>query len=139
MEAIGRCALLVEDEFLVALETEAILRDLGCRDVYSVAGVKAAIESIDESPPDFAIVDVNLGGEQSWPVMQALVLRDIPFAVATGYAMPDQLLHPYGSPPVLRKPITAPMLRSAVLKLKAEDAGSQSQRGDADDQKSRSA
>ena len=123
MEVHGPCALLVEDEFLIALETEAVLRDLGCRDIYSAANVREALQEITERPPDFAVVDINLGGEQSWPVLQALAERRIPFAITTGYALSSQVLEPYGSPPHLRKPVMAHALREAVRRLTAAQRG----------------
>lgn len=117
MEELRRCALLVEDEFLVALETEAILRDLGCEEIYSAATVADAIQAIRDRPPTFAFVDVNLGGEQSWPVMQLLAERGIPFAVVSGYAIGSEELSGYGGPPLLRKPVNSRMLAAAIATL----------------------
>jgi CheY-like chemotaxis protein len=126
MEARRRCALLVEDEFLVALETEAILRELGCEEIYSAATVAEALEAISAKPPDLALVDVNLGGEQSWPVMQALAERRIPFAIVSGYAIERTQLADYGEPPLLRKPINARMLAPTIATLKGDETGDRS-------------
>lgn len=147
MEA-GRCALLIEDEFLVALETEAMLRDLGCQEIRSAASIAEALDAIRVDPPDFALVDVNLAGEQSWPVMQLLAEQGIPFAVTSGYAMGSEQLRAFGSPPLLRKPISSRMLANVIAALKTAGAGPdprpageglETRAAQAADQKSRSA
>jgi CheY-like chemotaxis protein len=123
MEDRHRCALLVEDEFLIALETEAILRELGCEEIYSAATVAEALEAINARPPDLALFDVNLVCERSWPVMEALAGRQIPFAVVSGYAIQKKQLAAYGAPPLLRKPINAQMLARTIATLKGDETG----------------
>lgn len=51
--------LIVEDEALVAMELEAILRDLDHEPVGIVADLAAARDYFDE-PVDLALVDLNL-------------------------------------------------------------------------------
>src|SRR4051794_28099922 len=52
--------LLVEDEFIIALEMELALLDLGCTVLGPVASAAGALALLDRERPDVAILDVNL-------------------------------------------------------------------------------
>jgi CheY-like chemotaxis protein len=84
--AQGRRALVVEDEIMVAMYVEDLLTELG----YEVAGLAT---SLDQALPlaergefDFAVLDINLAGQTSFPVADALRARGIPFLFASGYS-----------------------------------------------------
>lgn len=81
----GLRILVVEDEFLVALEIERMMADLGCRIVGPVSGVEDALALARTETIDGGILDVNVGGERIDPVAQALIARAIPFILSTGY------------------------------------------------------
>lgn len=55
--------LIVEDEFIISLNTEAILERLG----YSVVGMAGspteAIEAVQDHKPDLVLMDIHLGAE----------------------------------------------------------------------------
>jgi hypothetical protein len=55
---------------------------------------------------DFAILDVNLGGEPIFPVAEVLKAHDKPFAFATGYG-PAGLPEAWRERPTLSKPFGA--------------------------------
>ena len=77
--------LLVEDNMIIALDTEENLLELGVGEVILAGSNDAALASIDGMPPDFALLDFNLGGETSEATARALDRRGVPFAFATGY------------------------------------------------------
>lgn len=78
--------LVVEDEGLVAMMLEDLIEDLGCQLAASLASVGEALAWIEAGgEADAALLDVNLGGEQVFPVAEALAARGVPFAFATGY------------------------------------------------------
>ena len=106
----GLRVLLVEDESLVAFLLEDMLTELGHTVVGPVARVAPAVEIAQRETLDFAILDVNLNGEQSYPIADALALRDIPFAFSTGYD-PKSLRPPYRDRPTLQKPFQTQDLR----------------------------
>lgn len=108
-----RC-LLVEDELLVAMLTEDFLGELG-HDVVALAScVKDALASCSSSAIDFAVLDVNLGVENSFPVARCLEERNIPYIFVTGYGAAG-VIDPYCSHPVLAKPFTASQLEAAIV------------------------
>ena len=85
----GRRILVVEDEMLVLMMTEGMLADLGCESVTAAATVDQAIALIDAQVFDAAMLDMNLKGNQSHAVADALAARGVPFIFATGYSAHD--------------------------------------------------
>jgi two-component system, response regulator PdtaR len=82
--------LIVEDEFLIALDLQLLLEGHGWRVIGPVATVGEALASLQKERPSAALLDVNLGHELVTPVAVALKNVGIPFAVATAYAQPEQ-------------------------------------------------
>src|ERR1700744_3601980 len=78
-------ALIVEDNLIIALSAEVILLDLGARHVETAASVTEALNAIGRQRPSFALLDLNLGNENSIAVGNRLVELGIPFIFATGY------------------------------------------------------
>ena len=62
-----------------------------------------------------AILDVNINGEEAYPIADALAASGIPFIFATGYDK-NSLSAPYGDRPTLQKPFQ----RHDLQKLFAE-------------------
>lgn len=81
----GLHILVVEDEFLVALELEQLLGGRGCQVIGPVPSVGGALALIGEQRVDAAVLDVNVDGGRVTPVAEALKAREIPFVLATGY------------------------------------------------------
>jgi CheY-like chemotaxis protein len=102
-ELAGLKALVVEDEAAVALLLEDMLLDLGCEIVASAANLAAACRCAAEAACDFALLDVNLGGQQVFAAAEILERRGIPFVFSTGYGvagLPDA----FRNRPTLTKP-----------------------------------
>jgi CheY-like chemotaxis protein len=110
--AASPCVLVVEDEMLVAMMLEEMLKDLGYRVIKAARLAKAASLAATE-PIAFAILDVNLAGMASYPVAEELRRRGIPFVFATGYA-PGSLRAEFQDCPVLRKPYMARQVQQAL-------------------------
>jgi CheY-like chemotaxis protein len=95
--------LVVEDEGMVAMLVEDMLTDLG-HTVGAVASrMRDAIDVAQNGMFDWAILDVNLDGQPSYPVADILKERGVPFAFATGYGAKGLDIR-YGDAPVLAKP-----------------------------------
>jgi CheY-like chemotaxis protein len=99
----ARRVLVVEDEMLVVMMIEDMLADLGCKSVTSAATVDEALALIDAQVFDAAMLDVNLNGNDSHPVAEALSAREVPFVYSTGNAG-HSLREGYSDRPVLKKP-----------------------------------
>lgn len=98
-ELAGKRILVVEDEPLLAMTIEDVLADAGAEIVGPVATVARAAELAADATLDAALLDINLGGERSDPVIEILRRRGVPFVLATGYDVAKSL-----DVPVLTKP-----------------------------------
>lgn len=104
--------LVVEDETVVSFLVEDMLLDIGCREVVHAADIGNALRLID-SGIDFAVLDVNLGRENVYPVAERLTARGIPFLFATGYGRAG--LEPaWRDRPVIQKPFRRELLAEAM-------------------------
>jgi DNA-binding NtrC family response regulator len=114
----GCRVLVVEDEMIVAWLLEDILSDLGCAVVGPAASVKQALAMVGAEAIDAAVLDVNLDGEMSYPVADALAARGVPFVFSTGYDK-NRLLDGYRTFPALQKPFHRSDLGDTLAKLLA--------------------
>jgi CheY-like chemotaxis protein len=112
----GRRVLVVEDEMIVAWLLEDMLADLGCAVVGPAASLNQALAMIDAEVIDVAVLDVNLNGQTSYPIADALAARGVPFVFSTGYDK-DRLLDGYRTFPVLQKPFHRSELGDTLAKL----------------------
>ncbi len=77
--------LVIEDEFLVAMQIETVLREAGWA-VTGPAGTLAnAVKLARSAACDGAVLDVNLRGERVDEVAAILSERGIPFLFISGY------------------------------------------------------
>jgi len=114
----GRRVFVVEDEMIVAWLLEDMLVELGCMVIGPAASVKEAFAMIDAEAIDAAVLDVNLNGEMSYPIADALAARDVPFVFVTGYDK-ERMLDGYRTFPALQKPFHRAELTVTLAKLLA--------------------
>ena len=113
---LGCRVLVVEDEVMVSWLLEDMLAELGCNVVGPAARVQQAIAVIYAEEIDLAVLDVNLNGEKSYPVAEALKERGVPFIFSSGYGkdtMPDH----FRAVPMLQKPYGQATLVAALGQL----------------------
>lgn len=91
---------------------ETMLEDAGHRVMKAARVAKGLLLAMTE-PFDFAILDVRVAGEVSYPVASELRRRGIPFVFASGYAS-DNLVAEFRDAPVLRKPYRVEDVREAL-------------------------
>ena len=98
-----RRALVVEDEVIVGMLLEDMLVELGCEVAAISTHLEEAVGLARTLDIDFALLDINLDGLQSFPVADVLRERGVPFLFATGYGA-KILKPPYSGTPTLQKP-----------------------------------
>jgi len=113
----GRRVLVVEDEMLVLIMIEDMLSDLGCKSVTSAATVDKALALIKAQTFDIALLDMNLNGNDSHPVAEALSARGVPFVYSTGNTGQGSR-DGYSDRPVLKKPFKYDELAAILTRLK---------------------
>lgn len=97
--------LLVEDEFLIAMDVEQLCRDHGAQDVRIVANpAELGPALLTELAPDAAILDVKVQGQWTVDFARLLAERNIPFIFATGYSDMDAIFKDFPGVPVIGKP-----------------------------------
>jgi two-component SAPR family response regulator len=87
--ADGFLVLIVEDEFLLALDLELILLQHGWRVLGPAMTVNEALLLLKAERPDVALLDVNLRGEMVTPVAETLRTLGVPFVLASAYNQLD--------------------------------------------------
>lgn len=102
--------LVIEDEAAIAMLIEDMLAELGHEVAAATTTLKDAIAITATGTFDYAIVDVNLGGQLSYAVAEQLAARCIPFAFVTGYGRMG-VDTKFAKVPVLAKPFTLSELR----------------------------
>lgn len=112
--------LVLEDEFLIALELERIFEAAGAREVVITGRVEDAVAALARPEPfDLAVLDVQIGKHSSEEIALILVERRVPFVYGTGMdsslAIPDRLRHI----PVAAKPYNAQALLTALAQARA--------------------
>jgi DNA-binding LytR/AlgR family response regulator len=117
----GLRILIVEDEFLLAMELEMLLQQRGCMVLGPVSSVGQALAVLDGEQPQIALLDVNLKGERATPVAVALQARGVPFVLITGYS--DAQLSEPELKNALRidKPVSCRALNRAVATALADN------------------
>jgi DNA-binding NarL/FixJ family response regulator len=105
--------LLIEDQMIVAMQIEDMLRAAGCEVVGPVGTLHAAIELAHEAALDAAVLDVNLDGEKVYPAAEELQTRGIPFIFATGYG-DSTLPEKWRDQPRVSKPFGREALEQAL-------------------------
>ena len=105
--------LVVEDEFLIALDIVAALEAGGFVAVGPLASIDEALDALEGGEIDGALLDANLGGHSVGPLADALAARGLPFAFVSGYGR-EQLPPRHRDAPLVRKPFTNAELLAAV-------------------------
>jgi CheY-like chemotaxis protein len=110
--------LVVEDEYLIRMLLEDMLADLGHTVAAAVGTIAEAKEAAATGEFDCAMLDVNLDGQQIFPVADILMQRGLPFVFVTGYGE-GSLPEAYRGRPSLQKPFHAEKLEQTLNGLLA--------------------
>jgi CheY-like chemotaxis protein len=120
---VGLRILVVEDEALLSMLVQDALADLGCTVLGPFMRLDAATPVVLDGSQtiDLAMLDLEVGGEWSFPLAELLLDRDVPVIFATGHddAAIDER---WRAAPRLRKPFSDEDLKRIV----AEVAGARS-------------
>ncbi len=111
---ISQSVLVVEDNMALAMELEHLLEGLGFSDVLSCGNLESARDAIARSPPDFALLDIDLSGSTSAGLAQELQHAGVPTIFVTGYDSKFPLPSSLSEVPRLRKPVDETKLSQAI-------------------------
>ncbi|MCJ7529322.1 MAG: response regulator [Methyloceanibacter sp.] len=105
--------LVVEDEFLIALDIASVLEQAGLAVIGPAGTVGDALQAIEQEDVHGALLDIHLAGEPVGRIADALKARNIPFAFVSGYGR-EQLPPAHKAALLVRKPFTGKELLAAV-------------------------
>lgn len=113
----GKRFLVLDDEFLIALDIQQVLESAGATAVACTGNATDALRAITSAQPfDLAVLDLRLEGKtSSLDVADALVAAAIPFVFLTGM-LGDRELSKYPNAPVVEKPYHARLLIDAIVR-----------------------
>jgi CheY-like chemotaxis protein len=102
---LGMRILVADDEFLIAVAIEELLRDAGAEIVSAATWPAALAGATTGEPLSAALLDVRMGSQTTEAVADALCSRAVPFVFYSGQALPDRMRAKHPGVEVLIKPI----------------------------------
>jgi len=106
---------LVENSFMIVNMLEMVFASFGWTMAGHAARLPKALAMAKSERFDAALLDVNLDGEMSWPVAEALQARGIPFVLSTGYEIGKLLPDSLRESKFIRKPYNVDELERSIL------------------------
>lgn len=111
----GLRLLIVEDEFLIAMDVEQLCRDHGAADAFVVSTAAAlAPGAFSRTDFDAAILDVMVEGQPTLGFARGLAEQGIPFIFATGYSDRQEVFSAFPGVRVVGKPYAGDELVEAL-------------------------
>ena len=110
-------ALIVEDNLIIAMDGADMLASLGATPVYTASSTREAIRILETNPVSVAILDVNLGDENSLPAAKVCHDKGIPMVFATGYGAEGNMMKGFPHAVVVRKPYTIEQVQAALEEI----------------------
>ena len=112
----GCRVLVVEDDYLIAHELAHHLMDQGAEVIGPLGTFDDALAQVRHDGFDIAVLDINLHGEQAFPIADELRRQGVPFVWATAYA-PGDIPDRFAGVPVWEKPYDERALVGDVQRL----------------------
>ncbi|MCE8008584.1 HWE histidine kinase domain-containing protein [Aestuariivita sp.] len=107
-------ALILEDNMIIALDATDMLVSLGASHVHTASNVADAMAILERNEIGFALIDVNLGDEFSYPVVEKCLRDGLHVVLATGYGSGGDLVARFPRVAILKKPYTIQHLKSVL-------------------------
>jgi DNA-binding LytR/AlgR family response regulator len=109
--------LVVEDEGLIALNLELILRRFGCDIIGPIPEVDGIVDAARTHCPDGAFLDVNLRGRKVFDALPEMMGLGVPCVLSSGYDDPMLFPAAFRNMPRIAKPFDEIALRRACAEF----------------------
>ncbi len=110
----GLRILVLEDEFLIAMDVEQICRDFGASDVIIARTLDEAETALASAAFDAAIFDLMLNQKPTLGLAARLKERAVPFIFASGYDGFGETANPFSDVKLVGKPYSDVELVAAL-------------------------
>lgn len=111
--------LIMEDEFLVALDLADLAQDLGFAVDGPFATLADGLRAVSTAPPDAAILDVQLADSEVYPLADRLIALGVPIIFHSGHAEAGALLARYPGAHRAAKPCASAVLAEYLMRATA--------------------
>ncbi|MET0330361.1 MAG: response regulator [Dyella sp.] len=105
--------MVIEDNLFLAMALEEVLVHLGHQVTASAQSLEQALSLVEQANVDCAIVDVDLRGQDAFPLLDRLRQRAIRYVLATGLPLSEIPEH-YRRGVLVTKPYDAGELDRAI-------------------------
>jgi CheY-like chemotaxis protein len=106
--------LVVEDEFIIALDLSETVRDLGYDLEGPFADNRNALRAIENEMPDCAILDVHTADGEVYPLADRLAAAGVPMVFHSGHVTPNEVRRRYPDAVACSKPCPPSRLIDAL-------------------------
>lgn len=106
--------MVVEDEFIIALDLSETVADLGLRCEGPFSTNSGALKALADEMPDCAILDVMIGDGEVFPVADALTSAGVPIIFHSGHVPPEEVRTRYPEAIACSKPCPPDQLIAMV-------------------------
>lgn len=113
MPLTGLHILVLEDEFLIAMDLEQLCRDHGAAEI-TISRSLDQFVAMSVLGFDAAIVDLRLAGVSTLDFAGRLAREGIPFVFATGFGATEETMRLFPTIPVVAKPYVGEELVAAL-------------------------
>jgi DNA-binding response OmpR family regulator len=96
-----------------------VFAQLGYSPVDCEGSFRGAMAAAEKATYELAVVDLHLNGESAFPILDTLILRGIPYILATHTSRAD-IPATYSLAPFICKPYSVEQLQKAILVCAAE-------------------
>lgn len=115
---LGKRVLIVEDEALLALELQLAFEEEGAEVIGPALSLMQALDTVAHAGKlDLAVLDVDLGGEDVYPIAELLLQRGVPFLFHTGHGSHREITQLFPDALTLMKPTLTETLVDHLLRL----------------------
>jgi CheY-like chemotaxis protein len=111
-----RRILIVEDDFVVALDMSEIIAELGGTVIGPAGQLAEGLALAESEELSGAILDINLGSENSFALADRLLARGVPLIFVTGYGA-TMLPKRFAAIPTLSKPFSSLAVERALHQI----------------------
>jgi CheY-like chemotaxis protein len=112
----GMRILVADDEFVIAIAIEDVLREAGA-EIVTATTLPEALKTANDEPLSAALLDVHLGRQRTGTVADMLAARAIPVVFYSGQALPDSIPEWHPDAMVLIKPARHDAFVESMLKV----------------------
>jgi DNA-binding response OmpR family regulator len=113
----GFRVLILEDEYLIAMDVEQLCRDHGAEDAVLIQDLDGVEGAIANQSFDVAVIDAMLDGRSTLDFARTLQDRGVPFVFATGYNDASERFADFPGVPVVGKPYGGRELIAAITEV----------------------